>query len=190
MEFCLCWPCFIHSPEVRYHLDEDPKTLKVFPIPLHDSSGSTLLYDRLSISPDGKILAATHGSTLQWLCTETGKVLDTADKAHDGISKLKTFPLHFSFIFFLLLLYAILWFSYVEEIIIFFLQTVIQKKNLQGLLACDVTDFLCLKNLIPFIWIWFMNTKSCSPPLSRNQKKKINKTHHVKNYTDISTFIC
>nr|CAN82889.1 hypothetical protein VITISV_014050 [Vitis vinifera] len=69
---------------VRYHLDEDPKTLKVFPIPLHDSSGSTLLYDRLSISPDGKILAATHGSTLQWLCTETGKVLDTADKAHDG----------------------------------------------------------------------------------------------------------
>ncbi|RVW41187.1 Transducin beta-like protein 2 [Vitis vinifera] len=93
---------------VRYHLDEDPKTLKVFPIPLHDSSGSTLLYDRLSISPDGKILAATHGSTLQWLCTETGKVLDTADKAHDGISKLKTFPLHFSFIFFLLLLYAIL----------------------------------------------------------------------------------
>ncbi|KAK3011911.1 hypothetical protein RJ639_011061 [Escallonia herrerae] len=69
---------------VRYHLDEDPKTLKVFTIPLHDTKGSTLHYDRLSISPDGRILAATHGSLLQWLCAETGQVLDTADKAHDG----------------------------------------------------------------------------------------------------------
>ncbi|KAK3036019.1 hypothetical protein RJ639_030720 [Escallonia herrerae] len=69
---------------IRYHLDEDPKTLKVFIIPLHDSKGSTLHYDRLSISPDGRILAATHGSLLQWLCAETGQVLDTADKAHDG----------------------------------------------------------------------------------------------------------
>lgn len=69
---------------VRYHLDEDPKTLKVFPIPLHDSKGTTLQYDRLSISPDGKILAATHGSLLQWLSAETGEVLETADKAHDG----------------------------------------------------------------------------------------------------------
>ncbi|KAF5732955.1 transducin beta-like protein 2 [Tripterygium wilfordii] len=69
---------------VRYHLDEDPKTLKVFPIPLHDLNGATLQYDRLSISPDGKILVATHGSTIQWLCPETGKVLDTAEKAHDG----------------------------------------------------------------------------------------------------------
>lgn len=76
---------FVSPLEVRYHLDEDPKTLKVFPIPLHDSSGATLHYDRLSISPDGRILAATHGSTLQWLSVETGKVLDTADKAHDGI---------------------------------------------------------------------------------------------------------
>ncbi|KAA8520514.1 hypothetical protein F0562_014770 [Nyssa sinensis] len=74
----------IWNINVRYHLDEDPKTLKVFPIPLHDSSGTTLQYDRLSISPDGRILAATHGSTLQWLCAETGQVLDTADKAHDG----------------------------------------------------------------------------------------------------------
>ncbi|XP_077235523.1 transducin/WD40 repeat-like superfamily protein [Tasmannia lanceolata] len=69
---------------VRYHLDEDPKTLKVFPIPLHDVNGAVLHYDRLSISPDGKILAATHGSMLQWLCVETGKVLDTADKSHEG----------------------------------------------------------------------------------------------------------
>ncbi|KAG2729629.1 hypothetical protein I3760_01G259700 [Carya illinoinensis] len=74
----------IWNINVRYHLDEDPKTLKVFPIPLHDSSGATLHYDRLCISPDGRILAATHGSTLQWLCVETGKVLDTADKAHEG----------------------------------------------------------------------------------------------------------
>ncbi|MFS7932672.1 putative transcription factor WD40-like family [Helianthus anomalus] len=69
---------------VRYHLDEDPKTLKVFPIPLHDSNGTALHYDRLSISPDGKILAVTHGSLLQWLSVETGEVLETADKAHDG----------------------------------------------------------------------------------------------------------
>ncbi|XP_014523212.1 transducin beta-like protein 2 [Vigna radiata var. radiata] len=74
----------IWNINVRYHLDEDPKTLKVFPIPLRDSSGATLHYDRLSISPDGKILAATHGSTLQWLCANTGKVLDTAEKAHDS----------------------------------------------------------------------------------------------------------
>ncbi|KAA3471807.1 transducin beta-like protein 2 [Gossypium australe] len=76
-----CCKCFV---EVRYHLSEDPKTLKVFPIPLHDSSGSALHYDRLSLSPDGKILAATRGPTLRWLCLETGKVLDTAEKAHDG----------------------------------------------------------------------------------------------------------
>lgn len=74
----------IWNINVRYHLDEDPKTLKVFPIPLHDSNETTLHYDRLSISPDGKILAATHGPLLQWLCAETGQVLDTADKAHDG----------------------------------------------------------------------------------------------------------
>lgn len=81
--------------EVRYHLDEDPKTLKVFPIPLHDSNGTTLHYDRLSLSPDGKILATTHGSTLQWLCVETGKVLDTAEKAHDGMYKPKLLPFLF-----------------------------------------------------------------------------------------------
>lgn len=69
---------------VRYHLDEDPKTLKVFPIPLHDANGITLQYDRMSLSPDGKILAATHGSTLQWLSAELGQVLDSAEKAHDG----------------------------------------------------------------------------------------------------------
>lgn len=69
---------------VRYHLDEDPKTLKVFPIPLCDSGGNPLHYDRLSLCPEGKILAASHGSTLQWLCAETGNVLDTAEKAHEG----------------------------------------------------------------------------------------------------------
>ncbi|KAG5565645.1 hypothetical protein RHGRI_001531 [Rhododendron griersonianum] len=68
----------------RYHQDEDPKTLKVFPIPLHDSNGTTMQYDRLSISPDGRILAVTNGSTLQWLSAETGQALDTADRAHDG----------------------------------------------------------------------------------------------------------
>lgn len=74
----------IWNINVRYHQDEDPKTLKVFPIPLHDSNGTTLQYDRLSISPDGRILAVTNGSTLQWLSAETGQVLDAADRAHDG----------------------------------------------------------------------------------------------------------
>ncbi|KAL0642286.1 hypothetical protein Bca4012_040576 [Brassica carinata] len=69
---------------VRYHMDEDPKTLKVFPIPLCDAGGNPLHYDRLSLCPEGKILAASHGSTLQWLCAETGAVLDTAEKAHEG----------------------------------------------------------------------------------------------------------
>jgi hypothetical protein len=69
---------------VRYHLDEDPKTLKVFTIPLHDAKGATCYYDHMSVSPNGKILAVTSGSTLQWLCPETGSVLDTAEKAHEG----------------------------------------------------------------------------------------------------------
>ncbi|THG09104.1 hypothetical protein TEA_014884 [Camellia sinensis var. sinensis] len=86
---------------VRYHLDEDPKTLKVFPIPLHDSSGTTLHYDHLSISPDGRMLAATHGSTLQWLSAETGQVLDTADRVHD--------PLIFFFFLFLCDITGIAW---------------------------------------------------------------------------------
>lgn len=77
---------FAFALTVRYHLDEDPKTLKVFPIPFLDANGGALHYDRISISPDGKILAATHGSTLQWLCAETGMVLDTADKSHEGVS--------------------------------------------------------------------------------------------------------
>lgn len=83
---------------VRYHLDEDPKTLKVFPIPLKDSNGTTLNYDRLSISPDGRILAVTHGPLLQWLCSETGQILDTAAKAHDG-----TISTIFSHLFFSLI---------------------------------------------------------------------------------------
>lgn len=70
---------------VRYHLDEDPKTLKVFPIPLHDAKGTPLHYDRICLSPDEKVLASTHGSTLQWLHAETGEVLDMAEKAHDGL---------------------------------------------------------------------------------------------------------
>jgi WD40 repeat protein len=74
----------IWNINVRYHMDEDPKTLKVFPIPLEDAKGNILHYDRLTVSPDGKIIATSHGSMLQWLSAETGLVLDTADKAHDG----------------------------------------------------------------------------------------------------------
>jgi len=39
----------------------------------------------MSISPDGKVLAVTSESTLQWLRVETGAVLDTAEKAHEGL---------------------------------------------------------------------------------------------------------
>ncbi|KAG0503052.1 hypothetical protein HPP92_003124 [Vanilla planifolia] len=78
---------------VRYHLDEDPKTLKLFKIPLKDANGRTSLYERMSISPDGKILAVTSGPILQWLCAETGEVLDTADKSHeDDISGIAWAP--------------------------------------------------------------------------------------------------
>lgn len=66
--------------------------MKVFPIPLQDEKGTTLHYDIISLSPDGKILAATHGSTLQWLCAETGRVLDIAEKAHDGKPNIPVSP--------------------------------------------------------------------------------------------------
>ncbi|CAM6097560.1 unnamed protein product [Calypogeia fissa] len=74
----------IWSINVRYQMDEDPKCLKVFPIPLVDAKGGVILYERLAVSPDGKILAASHGHLLQWLSTDTGAVLDTAEHAHDG----------------------------------------------------------------------------------------------------------
>ncbi|GLJ40491.1 hypothetical protein SUGI_0834870 [Cryptomeria japonica] len=58
--------------------------VKVFPIPLHDEKGCFMHYDRLSISPNDKIIAASYGPILQWLSLETGEVLDTVDKAHDA----------------------------------------------------------------------------------------------------------
>ncbi|KAL3683716.1 hypothetical protein R1sor_001738 [Riccia sorocarpa] len=69
---------------VRYHLDEDPKCLKTFSIPSKDAKGKPLLVDRLALSPDNKILALTHDSSLQWLNAETGEVIDTCQQAHDG----------------------------------------------------------------------------------------------------------
>jgi hypothetical protein len=54
------------------------------PIPFHDSKGSVCQYDHMNVSPDGKILAVTSRSTLQWLCVETGAVLDTAFLEHAG----------------------------------------------------------------------------------------------------------
>lgn len=69
---------------VRYHMDEDPKCIKVMKIPFLDAKGVPVHYDRLAVSPDNQILAVTHGSTLQWLRTETGEILDTAENAHDG----------------------------------------------------------------------------------------------------------
>lgn len=101
--------------KVRYHLDEDPKTLKVFPIPLHAANGTTLHYDRLSLSPDGKILAATHGSTLQWLSAESGQVLDTAERSHDGIVHYSTSFIHFMLYFFKKI------HSYIPFLVIYFL---------------------------------------------------------------------
>ncbi|MCL7035711.1 hypothetical protein MKW94_026730 [Papaver nudicaule] len=72
----------IWNINVRYDFFENPKILNVFPVPLLDSKGTTLHYEHLDISPDGKILAATHCTRLQWLCVETGKVLSTEDRAH------------------------------------------------------------------------------------------------------------
>lgn len=69
---------------VRYHLDEDPKCLKVFTIPLKDSKGVAVHYDRLAVSSDNKTLAVTHGSTLQWLSLDSGEVLESVEHAHDG----------------------------------------------------------------------------------------------------------
>ena len=72
---------------VRYHLDEDPKCLKVLSIPLHDSNGAVLHLDRIAVSPDNKLLAVTHGSTLQWLTLNSGETLETVEHAHDGKSQ-------------------------------------------------------------------------------------------------------
>ncbi|KAI5059344.1 hypothetical protein GOP47_0025663 [Adiantum capillus-veneris] len=69
---------------VRYHLDEDPKCLKVLTIPLQNSKGVALHYDRLAVSPDNKTLAVTHGSILQWLDLDSGEVNESIDNAHDG----------------------------------------------------------------------------------------------------------
>lgn len=65
-------------------MDEDPKCVKVIPIPPQDAKGASAHYDRLAVSPDNQILAVTHGTTLQWLRADTGEVLDTAENAHDG----------------------------------------------------------------------------------------------------------
>ncbi|XP_002967374.2 uncharacterized protein LOC9635402 [Selaginella moellendorffii] len=70
----------IWNINVRYQMDEDPKCIKVFPIPSSDNG----LYEKIAVSPDDKILAATHGTTLTWLSTADGQVLDTAENAHDG----------------------------------------------------------------------------------------------------------
>ena len=78
---CVCWA-------VRYHMDEDPKCINVIKIPLLDSKGLPVHYDRLAVSPDNQSLAVTHGSTVQWLRFETGEVLDTAENAHDGACRL------------------------------------------------------------------------------------------------------
>ncbi|KAI3870693.1 hypothetical protein MKW92_008923 [Papaver armeniacum] len=100
-ESAVTWLCFSSNSEqiitaskdgtikiwninVQYDFHQDPQIVKVFPIPLHDLTGATLHYDHLDISPDGKILAATHGRILQWLCAETGKVLNTDYEAHAG----------------------------------------------------------------------------------------------------------
>ncbi|MCL7029647.1 hypothetical protein MKW94_011949 [Papaver nudicaule] len=72
----------IWNIDVRYDFHQEPQILKVFPIPLHDLKGDILHYEHLDISPDGTILAASHGPILQWLCAETGKVLDTHYEAH------------------------------------------------------------------------------------------------------------
>ena len=76
--------CLPFLSAVRYHLDEDPKCLKVLSIPLRDSKGAVLHLDRVAISPDNKLLAVTHGSTLQWLSLDSGDALETVENAHDG----------------------------------------------------------------------------------------------------------
>ncbi|PWA98809.1 transducin/WD40 repeat-like superfamily protein [Artemisia annua] len=62
----------------------ESKILKKTPIPQDLKKTTRLHYDRLAISPDGKILAVTQNSVLQWLSFETGEVLDTAESAHEG----------------------------------------------------------------------------------------------------------
>lgn len=62
-----------------------PSTSKIFKLPVQDSNAKKY-YDQISVSPDGKFLAAIRGSTLQWICVKTGNVLETAHIAHYGIA--------------------------------------------------------------------------------------------------------
>lgn len=99
-ESAVTWLCFSSNSEqiittskdgtiriwninVRHDFYQDPQILKVFPITLHDLKADMLHYEHIDISPDGKILAATHGPILQWICAETGKVLETHYETHD-----------------------------------------------------------------------------------------------------------
>eukprot|EP00245_Coleochaete_scutata_P001819 TRINITY_DN12271_c0_g1_i1.p1 TRINITY_DN12271_c0_g1~~TRINITY_DN12271_c0_g1_i1.p1 ORF type:complete len:429 (-),score=84.15 TRINITY_DN12271_c0_g1_i1:396-1682(-) len=74
----------IWNINVRYHLQEDPKCLRTFDIPLPKQGKNPPHYDRIAISPDDRILATSVGADLQWLSAETGEVLDEAKNAHDG----------------------------------------------------------------------------------------------------------
>ncbi|PWA86370.1 hypothetical protein CTI12_AA140050 [Artemisia annua] len=51
----------------------ESKVVKTIPIPQDLKNTTRLHYDRLAISPDGKILAVTQKSVLQWLCFKTGE---------------------------------------------------------------------------------------------------------------------
>eukprot|EP00850_Spirogloea_muscicola_P013158 SM000088S23699 [mRNA] locus=s88:184722:188091:- [translate_table: standard] len=73
------------SLAVRYHLDEDPKVLKSFPIPLPPAKNGPPHLDRIAVSPDGLYLAATLSANLYWVSLDTGQLLDKCEIAHDGI---------------------------------------------------------------------------------------------------------
>eukprot|EP00850_Spirogloea_muscicola_P015807 SM000124S25939 [mRNA] locus=s124:249496:259561:+ [translate_table: standard] len=70
---------------VRYHLDEDPKVLKSFPIPLPPAKNGSPHLDRIAVSPDGLYLAATLSTNLYWISIDTGQLLDKCEIAHDGL---------------------------------------------------------------------------------------------------------
>ncbi|CAI7750580.1 unnamed protein product [Closterium sp. NIES-53] len=101
----------IWNIDVRYHLDEDPKCRRTFPIlPLPSTTtpeaiaaanaaaaasagkkgkkptGPVLpLLDRIAVSPDGRLLAVAVGAALLWYELEGGSIVTADEQAHTDV---------------------------------------------------------------------------------------------------------
>ncbi|RZC57843.1 hypothetical protein C5167_005148 [Papaver somniferum] len=91
-ESVVTWLCFSSNSEQIITTSKDG-TIRIWNINVrHDFYQDPQILKHIYISPDGNILAATHGPILQWICAETGKVLETHYEAHDVCIIFISFP--------------------------------------------------------------------------------------------------